>query len=768
MPAIGAAIGAIFTTVGTAFAAGGFFTTVIGRLLLSVALSALQAALVKKPREPGIKTKVTQTGGMNPQAFPLLKYATAGTHVCPPMSHGVSGKTPNAYLTFVVLLSDVPGCTISRVMINNQYVTLGAAHPDYGPAVTSAPFSGYAWVKFYDGSQTTADAMLLAKYGSYPERPWTSDMIGRGTAYAIVTFLYNRSVFPGLPRVKFEMNGIPLYDPRKDSTVGGSGAHRWANKATWEQTVNPMVGIYNVMRGISLTDGSTYGGNFPDVDLPLASVFTAMNECDLTVSTGSGTEPQYRAGIEVTVDEEPADIVAELLKACTGQVAEIGGLWKFRVGPPGIPAFAMTDADIVISKDQNFRPFPNFASSYNGAQANYPEPANVWEPKDAPPYYNATYEAQDQGQRLVADLNLVAVPYAAQVRRLMYAGVEEERRFRRHEATLPPDYAQMEPLDSLSWTSTENGYTSKVFEIAGLSEDPMTGLLRPMLRERDSADFSYPALPPPATVSILPVIPAAQTVPNFAVAGSSILDATGVARRPALSLTWEPDLPDVTGIMWEVRVQATAVVVARGSTHDVASGGLLVSDGVVSSTTYEVRAQPVVDRDRTWTSWIAATTPSALIKTLDMEVGSVTDKYSTGIVWPTGSAAAFSSISSPTTIVGPDVPAPNYFWVVTIDFEISRVAGSGGQFTVELRETAFIGANGPYTTVLQTFNVMTDGVADGPPDPGPDGGGYMIRWFATIRGGNFTTMRWDARITKTSSPTGKIRNLKVTANRLLR
>ena len=50
MPAIGLAIGAIATSIGAAFAAGGFFTTFLGRLLLSVALSALQAALMPKGR----------------------------------------------------------------------------------------------------------------------------------------------------------------------------------------------------------------------------------------------------------------------------------------------------------------------------------------------------------------------------------------------------------------------------------------------------------------------------------------------------------------------------------------------------------------------------------------------------------------------------------------------------------------------------------------------------------------------------------------------
>lgn len=633
MPAVGAAIAGIFSSIGTAFAAGGFFTTFVGRLLLAVALSALQAALAPKPKEPGIKTKVTQTGGTNPQAFPLLKYAVGGTYACPPMTHGTAGRTPNAFLTYVIVLSDVAGCTLSRVLINNQYVTLGGvAHPDYGLPVTGS-MAGYAWVKFYDGSQTTADPMLVSRYGSYPERPWTSDMIGRGTAYAIVTFLYNRDIFPGLPRVRFEMNGIPLYDPRKDTTVGGSGAHRWANRATWEATVNPMVAVYNIMRGISLLDGSIYGGNFPAADLPLATWFGAMNECDLLVSDGaSGTEAQFRAGLEIAVDEEPADVIAELLKACTGQVADIGGIWKTRVGPPGVAVFALTDADIVISKDQNYRPFPTFAASYNAAHATYPDPAMAWESKEAPPYYNATYEAQDQGQRLVADLNLVAVPYAAQVRRIMYAGVEEERRFRRHEMTLPPDYVQVEPLDAISWTSTKNGYTTKVFEVGGLTEDVMTGLQRPILRERDSADFSYPGLAAPAAISILPVIPAAQTVPNLAVSGTSILDASGTARRPALTLTWEPDLADVTGIQWEVRLQATGVVITRGSTHSVAAGSLVLTEGILAATAYEVRLWPVVDRPAVWTPWIPATTPATPpVQRPDIGLNAVSDKVTVAL-----------------------------------------------------------------------------------------------------------------------------------------
>ena len=76
-------------------------TSFVGRLLTSVALSALSMAMAPRPRAPGIRTSQTQTGGTNPCQFILGRYATAGYASAPAMSHGKAGKTPNAYLTYV-------------------------------------------------------------------------------------------------------------------------------------------------------------------------------------------------------------------------------------------------------------------------------------------------------------------------------------------------------------------------------------------------------------------------------------------------------------------------------------------------------------------------------------------------------------------------------------------------------------------------------------------------------------------------------------------
>ncbi|MFN3575362.1 MAG: phage tail protein [Tabrizicola sp.] len=682
---------------------GSVLLQVVTRVALSLALSALQRALTPKPREPGIKTKVTQTGDTNPQGFPLHKVATAGTHACPPMSHGSAGKTPNAYLTYVIILSDVPGATLSRWMINNEYVTLGSSpHAEYGLPATGK-YSGYAWIKVYDGTQTAADPMLLSRYEIYPERGWGSDMVGRGLVYAICTFRFNRELFPGLPRCKFELNGIPLYDPRKDDTVGGSGSHRWNDRATWEPSLNPQVGIYNILRGIEMPDGSVYGGGFPAEDVPLASWFAAMNECDMPVANGSGSEPQFRAGLEVRVDEEPADIIAELMKASAGNIAEIGGMWKTRAGPPGSPVYLMTDADIVSSSPQEFKPFPNMAGSYNGAHATFPDPDAAWEPAEADPYYSTAYEADDRGFRLTADLNLVACPFPSQARRLMYAYVEEERRFRRHELTLPPDAAILEPLDAVSWTSAWNGYNSKIFEVAEVAEDLTTGLQRVSLIERDPADYNYPVLPGPTPVSPNPVVPPPQEIPLFAVAGTSIPDATGTARRPALELTWEPDLDDVYGIMWEVRVQATGTIVTRGSLQDVAAGRAILTEAMIPSTAYEVRARPLVDRPSSWTAWLPATTPNTLITTPDIADFAVTQQIQTVVLGPLTKADVPAGTVVATLNMG--AIAPGSIWRRGIHF-FARTDSSSRTMVVELqRRRRILGGPLEAWSMLETWNV---------------------------------------------------------------
>ena len=611
MPAAITAIGGIISAVKGAAVFKFLTTTFVGRLLTSVALSALQAALAPRPPTSGITTQVTATGGTNACGFVLGQYASAGDAACPPMTHGTAGKTPNAYLTYVIALGDVAGPLLERVMIDGAYVDLGTvADPVYGLPATGN-YAGFAWFKYYDGSQTVADPMLLDKYGTYPERPWLADMVGTGVPYVICTFLYNRNLYQSLPSMLFQCGGIRLYDPRKDTTAGGDGAHRWGDAATYEPSRNNAVIAYNIKRGIALAGLGVWGGSIEAVDLPVANWFSAMNTCDTLI--GAPAVAQFQAGYEVRVDMEPAAVIEEMLKGCTGQVAEVGGSFKIRVGGPGLPVLFITDDDIIVTRPQDFNPFPQADQRQNGIDAKYPDPGAVWQAKSAPSRYNATWETED-GARRVASLDLPACPYPEQVQRVMNAYITDERRFRRHGLTLPPDAAVLEPLDTVSWSSVRNGYTAKLFELSELVDELPTVLQRIGVRECDPADYAWsPGFALPASVpSAAAVVPAAQVLETWTVTQASITDASGTARRPAIRMGWiGTGMHAVEAVQYQLRVKATAAMVKRGTVSEVEAGEIIVSDGIIAGVVYQARGLPVArGRAVAWTAWTDVTGPN--------------------------------------------------------------------------------------------------------------------------------------------------------------
>lgn len=630
MSKVVAAVGIIalgVATGGLGFGAVGTFltTSTFGRLLTTVALSALRAALTRQKGgsagpQPGIRTAQTQTGGTNPASFILGKYATEGTLAAPTMSHGTVGGVPNAYLTYVIELGDIPGQNLEGLYIDGELVTLGSVSNEYG-APFEGRFAGYGWVKFYNGFQTAADPMLRSKYGADPVRPWTPDMVGAGICYAIVTTRYNRNIFTSFPKVRFVMGGIPLYDPRKDGSVGGVGAHRWEDRSTWEQTENPAVQIYNIKRGIDLGGGYIWGGGAAAEDLPLSNWWAAMNKADQQIALdGGGTEPQYRASYEVFVDDEPAKVIEEILNACSGEVAENGGVWKIRLGGPGLPVFFFDDSDIIITETEEYSPFRAEQEPYNGVSVVYPDPDALWEPRDAPVRYNAEYALADPSQRRVADLTLSAAPYPNQVQRVMRAYVEEERRIIRHVLSLPPDALTLETLDVVAYSSARHGYSAKAFEIDAHIDPLLTGAPRVTLKERDPddaawiPDYELPTPNVPTSVTELPP----QTVDDFAVSATSIEDENGNPARPAILLTWAGQQEDVRGLEYEVQA-ADGTSIINGSTLNVAAGEFVVAEGILPNKDYKVRAKFVVFRPTTWTDFLPVTTLDLRIRPEDLD-----------------------------------------------------------------------------------------------------------------------------------------------------
>lgn len=637
---VAAAVAGVVGAISSALAAGGI-TAVLIKAGISIALnygiSLLQRALAPEQKQPGIQTKI-EVGGNNPISFIAGWYATAG-QLEYANTWGSAGDTPNAYLTMIISLSDLPASALrTRIWVNGKACTINTADASYGEQgfpVTEflrGADDNNLWIKFNDGTQTEADPFAVQKLAAL-ERPWITDMIGRGIAYAIVTAQYQRKLFTGPPQIRFEVEGIKLYDIRKDGSEGGVGSHRWSDPETWEYSENPVVIIYNILRGIYYDGEWIYGlQNLPASRLPMANWAAAMNECDVLVDLADGgTEKQFRAGIQIRADIEPFDAIEELLKTCNGRLAEIGGIYKIMVGAPGLSVFSFTDEDIVVTQGQSYEPFPGLESTHNGIHASYPEPDEAWEAKDAPPRYNADYETADGNRRLIANVSYAAAPYGTQVQRLMVSMIEEERRFRRHVITLPPDAWLLEPNDTVSWTSVRNSYTNKKFLVVSIDGPP--GMNQAVgLKEIDPSDYVWdPESELPTTVGPTgPLTPPTQAFTGWQAFGTALDDNDGTARRASILVTFPGLLADVESVRVQVKLaDADDDDLAFDSTipygdplTNTNPKAVVLNGSFIATTDYEVRGLliPFSARDTEWSGWIEVTTPFIADET-DVQVG---------------------------------------------------------------------------------------------------------------------------------------------------
>ncbi|TKT78433.1 phage tail protein [Aquamicrobium sp. LC103] len=506
--------------------------------------------------------------------------------------------------------------------VNGEPVTIDTSNTSYSQGFPVNEYRigsnrNHMWVRFYDGTQTTADSFLVNEV-SNSARPYQSTRVGRGVAYAVVTSQVNDELFTSLPQFKFTVQGARLYDPSRDTTVGGTGTQRWNDPATWGGDGDdlPAVQIYNLLRGFSYSGTWLYGlQSTSAARLPATEWIAQINKCRLVVD-GPGQGPQYMTGGELLVSTELGTATEALLTGCQGRLAEIGGLYKLHVGEPGASVFSFSDGDIISTEEQSFSPFFGLADTINGISATYVEPAEAWNVKAAPSLYRPDYEAEDGNRRLMADVKMDMVYRSQQVQRLMKSALLEARRARRHTLVLPPSAWQLEPGDVIDWTSPRNGYVTKLFRVDGVTDKANLDVMVD-ITEIDPSDYDWnPATDytPPTFGPTGPMRPPPQVLTGFGAFPHIVYDDNGIPRRPAILLTWPWDAEedvDIIGVEFEIRRQSTQVVEYRDRTDEPTAGQVILAPfSLVQVTTYEVRARfiPRSARPMAWSGWIPVTT----------------------------------------------------------------------------------------------------------------------------------------------------------------
>lgn len=600
------------------------------------------------PTGPGFSVQESVGSGADfPRSFPLGYRVVLGSMVYA-NTWGTVDKNKNGYFTQVIALSDLPlkagADGLVGLWVNDKLCTIdwetehagGRGHPVpeyYGKNIDESGQSDHLWIKFYDGTQTTADSFLVDTV-STDAHPYTNDRIGKGVAYAVVTARLNDTLFTSFPQIKFELNGIPLYDISKDSTKGGDGDHRFDNPATWggDGDFLPMVQAYNLLRGFYYDGEWLYGlQKMTEARLPAAAWISQIEKCreevEDDVEDTPTMAPRYRSSMEVMVNNELGTTLEALLRACQGRMSESGGFYEPFIGEPDDPVATFTDLDIISTEEQTFTPFFGLANTINGVIAKYPSPNDGWNTKVAPPVYRTDLESLSGGRRLLSDISFDTVPYARQVQQLMQESLQEAQRARKHTFELPARFGKYKPGQILSWSSDRNGYEDKRFRIEGMIDKPNLNVVVDLI-EIDPNDYDWqtstdytPPVYSPSDPGYNPVDE--QAIAGWNAFGVTVTDETGAIKRPGIRVEWDTgDLGDVQGVQIQVRKAAQPeVTIIDTVALDLTLGyTILTAQAILSATDYEVRGKFVAPPTRltSWTSWTPVTTPDHRFEFADL------------------------------------------------------------------------------------------------------------------------------------------------------
>lgn len=383
----------------------------------------------------------------------------------------------------------------------------------------AAKFAGLVQVEFFDGTQTTASATLVAAGGG----EWTAQDVGHGIACLVVRYKFDRNAFPqGLVLPAVMAKGRKVFDPRTSAA-----AH----------TRNPaLIGLDYVR--------SAYGYQAADDEIDFASFTAAANICDEIIDSidpankvndVAGKVRRYTFDGVIETDVGPAASLAAIEQAMAGQIRHINGKWRAYAGAWRAPTGPTLTGEFLTAPPV-FRAHPGRQQRINIARGTYREPKADWQDAD---YREQTLPASVAAEgEIVQAINFPGTIVGATAQRLAKLNMMLARR--RVPLVLKCNYA------ALLWQELDVVTVS--LPLMGISGDYIIdsyvynadGGISMTLFPHVASDYAWTAATDEALVPVVlrPSFNSAPAEPtNVAVSGAFALDSEGYG-RPALTATW--------------------------------------------------------------------------------------------------------------------------------------------------------------------------------------------------------------------------------------
>jgi len=455
---------------------------IIAQVAVAVVTTAISYAIRPKPKLPNVPSQQYESAqgvlvnkSSNNENIPLV-YGQRQLGIQKVFVE--SSGTNNEYLYLAGVLCEGNIESIDEIYINDKLVTWSGSLTDQTVRTVNSSDTNY-----YKDGQSLISVQSFFGLDNQPvsslldeSTNWGSNHKLSGVAYLAFKFKWNQDAFTGgVPDVKVTIKGRKIYDPRLDSTKGGSGSHLEDTSSTWTYSDNPALCLLDYIRN------SRYGKGLPNsaFETNYDSFKTAANTCETQVTPYSGGSDidLFTTNIVIDTNEKLIDNVRELLNPMRGIFTYTSGVYKLLVEGTGSSAMTI-DKDKIIGGIKIYGEKKNY--KYNRVIGTFVNPDKNWQEDTVtfPPADDsglpagdqyATMLAEDNGTNLEGNFDFKGItnPYTAE--EMCEVLLRRSRNALGVDLMCTSETLNLSIGDIVELTYSTGGFSAKPFRVYGLS-----------------------------------------------------------------------------------------------------------------------------------------------------------------------------------------------------------------------------------------------------------------------------------------------------------
>jgi len=305
---------------------------------------------------------------------------------------------------------------------------------------------------------------------------WTSDHKLSGLAYVALRFKWNQDAFNGLPEVRVTVRGKKIYDPRLDSTKGGSGSHRQDDPTTWAYSNNSSLVLLDYLRN------SRYGKGLPNdaFETNYDSFKTSANTCDTQVTPYSGAVSNinlFETNAVIDSEKKVLENVRELLVPMRAIFNYTQGKYKVIIEGTGSSQLLLTKDNVVsevkLQGENKSEKYNRVVGTFTNPEKDYQSDTVSYPPYDDsaldPSDQHATMLSEDNNTLLERSFDMIHVTSPYQAEEICENILKRSRNNLKAEVTVTSEALNLSIGDIVTATYDTAGFSAKPFRVMSLA-----------------------------------------------------------------------------------------------------------------------------------------------------------------------------------------------------------------------------------------------------------------------------------------------------------